>query len=169
MRFAFIHAEKASFPVSALCGLLEVTRQGYYAFARRPPSRRVLAEAELCEAIRKVFADSRETYGSPRVLRDRFRCNVCSVRMPWVVEGTPCPGCKSGTLRPWSDDDVRRSRYVQRLVDDQLVTLVAGEHTAQVTGDKRIELEGEFKDERRPLNVLSCSPRRPLSGVPLLH
>ena len=70
MKFAFIHAEKASFPVAPLCRLLEVTRQGYYAFARRPPSRRVLAEAELCEAIRKVFADSGETYGSPRVLRE---------------------------------------------------------------------------------------------------
>jgi putative transposase len=70
VRFAFIHAEKASFPVTALCRLLEVTRQGYYAFACRPPSRRVLAEAELCEAIRKVFADSGETYGSPRVLRE---------------------------------------------------------------------------------------------------
>ncbi|MGH7284587.1 MAG: helicase-related protein, partial [Polyangiaceae bacterium] len=90
--------------------------------------------------------------------QDRFRCNVCSVRLPWVVEGTPCTGCKSGTLRPWREDDVLRSRYVKRLVNDQLVTLVAGEHTAQVTGDRRIELEGEFKDERRPLNVLACSP-----------
>jgi putative transposase len=70
VRFAFIHVEKASFPVAALCRLLEVTRQGYYAFAHRPPSRRVLAEAELCEAIRKVFVDSGETYGSPRVLRE---------------------------------------------------------------------------------------------------
>ena len=80
MRFAFIHAEKASFPIAALCRLLEVTRQGYYAFARRPPSRRVLAEAELCEAIRKVFADSGETYGSPRVLRElrlRRLANAC--------------------------------------------------------------------------------------------
>ncbi len=90
--------------------------------------------------------------------QDRFRCSVCNVRMPWVVEGTPCPGCKSGTLRPWADEEVRQSRYVERLVDDQLVTLVAGEHTAQVTGDRRIELEGEFKDERRVLNVLACSP-----------
>lgn len=70
MRFAFIHAEKASFPVAALCRLFEVTPQGYYAFARRPPSRRVLAEIALCEAIRQVFADSGETYGSPRVLRE---------------------------------------------------------------------------------------------------
>lgn len=70
MRFSFIHAEKASFPLAALCRLLGVTRQGYYAFARRRPSARVVADAALCKAIREVFADSGETYGSPRVLRE---------------------------------------------------------------------------------------------------
>jgi transposase InsO family protein len=70
VRFSFIHAEKASFPVAALCRLLGVSRQGYHAFACRPPSRRVLAEVALCEAIRRVFAESGQTYGSPRVLRE---------------------------------------------------------------------------------------------------
>lgn len=70
MRFAFIHAEKASFPVSAMCRVFDVSRQGYYAYANRPPSRRVLAEARLCDEVREVFADSHETYGSPRVLRE---------------------------------------------------------------------------------------------------
>jgi putative transposase len=70
VRFSFIHAEKASFPLATLCRLLGVTRQGYYAFARRPPSRRILAETALCETIQKVFAESEERYGSPRVLRE---------------------------------------------------------------------------------------------------
>lgn len=70
MRFAFIHAEKASFPIAAMCRLFDVTRQGYYAYANRPPSPRVLAEVELCDAIRDVFTASGETYGSPRVLRE---------------------------------------------------------------------------------------------------
>jgi putative transposase len=35
MRFAFIHAEKAFFPIAAMCRLLSVTRQGYYAYATR--------------------------------------------------------------------------------------------------------------------------------------
>ena len=69
MRFAFIHAEKASFPIASMCRLFEVTRQGYYAYASRPPSPRVRAEVKLCEAIREVFVASGETYGSPRVLR----------------------------------------------------------------------------------------------------
>jgi len=70
VRFSFVHAEKASFPIATLCRLFEVSRQGYYAYANRPPSARVVAEAELCEAIRQVFATSGETYGSPRVLRE---------------------------------------------------------------------------------------------------
>jgi transposase InsO family protein len=70
VRFAFIHAEKASYPVAMLSKVLEVSRQGYYAYARRPPSARVVREAELSEAIRDVFVESGETYGSPRVLRE---------------------------------------------------------------------------------------------------
>ncbi len=69
MRFAFIHAEKASFPVKALCRMLMVSRQGYYAYASRPPSERVRQDAKLCETVQQAFTESGETYGSPRVLR----------------------------------------------------------------------------------------------------
>jgi putative transposase len=70
VRFAFIHAEKASFPIAPMCRLLGVTRQGYYAYARRPASARVREEAELCATIRDVFKESGEAYGSPRVLKE---------------------------------------------------------------------------------------------------
>jgi transposase InsO family protein len=53
-----------------MCRLLGVTRQGYYAYVGRPPSRRVQADAELCTSVRKVFEDTGQTYGSPRVLRE---------------------------------------------------------------------------------------------------
>jgi transposase InsO family protein len=56
-----------------MCRLLGVTRQGYYAYASRPPSGRVLADAELCAAIREIFDETGETYGSPRVLRELRR------------------------------------------------------------------------------------------------
>jgi hypothetical protein len=91
---------------------------------------------------------------------DRFRCNVCNVRMPWVEQGTPCPGCEQGVLVPWPDAEIRESRYVQRIASHELIPLIAGEHTAQVTGDDRIELENKFKAgaNASALNVLSCSP-----------
>jgi len=73
MKFAFIHAEKASLPIAPMCRLLGVSRQGYYAYARRPPSSRVKTEATLCEAVRAIFAEYGETYGSPRVLEQLRR------------------------------------------------------------------------------------------------
>jgi putative transposase len=70
VRFAFIHVEKATFPVAKLCRLLGVTRQGYYAYANRPPSTRTKADAQLCDAVRETFDASGQTYGSPRVYRE---------------------------------------------------------------------------------------------------
>ena len=70
MRFAFIHAEKANHSVEALCHVLEVTRQGYYAWRKRPPSSRVQADTTLCAETRKIFTESGESYGSPRVRRE---------------------------------------------------------------------------------------------------
>jgi len=67
MKFAFIHAEKATFPVAALCRLLGVSRQGYYAYAGRPPSSRLKRDMALQERVHEVHTASRGTYGSPRV------------------------------------------------------------------------------------------------------
>ncbi len=67
MKYGFISAEKANFPVSALCRVLGVTRSGYYAWRARPISPRAKANAELAETIGKVHGASRGTYGSPRV------------------------------------------------------------------------------------------------------
>jgi transposase InsO family protein len=68
VKFAFIHVEKAEFPVAALCRLLDVSRQGYYAFAARKPSARLEEERKLRERLRALHDDSRGTYGSPRLL-----------------------------------------------------------------------------------------------------
>ena len=67
MKFAFIHAEKANFPVAALCRVFSVTRQGYYAFRSRPAPELRAREISLREQVRQIHAESRGTYGSPRV------------------------------------------------------------------------------------------------------
>jgi len=81
VRFALVHVEKASHSVVALCRNLEVTRQGYYAWRKRPPSSHVEADAALGESIREVFRESGESYGSPRVRRElRARGTAVSKR-----------------------------------------------------------------------------------------
>jgi len=70
VKFAFIHAERARLPTRRLCAALKVSRSGYYAWTRRPPSNRAVGDAKLIPVIRACYAKSRATYGSPRILRD---------------------------------------------------------------------------------------------------
>ena|GEM_PF-1543006 len=72
MKFAFIHAEKAQFEVSALCRNLGVSRQGYYAYSKRKPGLRQAREQALQQRLKTLHAESRGTYGSPR-LHDALR------------------------------------------------------------------------------------------------
>jgi putative transposase len=67
MRFRFIQAEKASYSIRLLCRVLEVSAAGFYAWCRREPSERARQDATLRVAIRAAHAESRETYGSPRI------------------------------------------------------------------------------------------------------
>lgn len=66
-RFAFVDREKALYDVTVLCRLLRVSRSGFYAWARRAPSARAVADAVLTEQIRAAFDDNRKVYGSPRI------------------------------------------------------------------------------------------------------
>lgn len=66
-RFAFIDREKAHHDVTALCRLLKVSRSGFYAWLRRPPSARAVADEVLTVQIRTAFDDNRRVYGAPRI------------------------------------------------------------------------------------------------------
>ena len=66
-RFRFVEAEAAQFPVSLLCRVVGVTRQGYYAWKRRPPSKRELADRVLAGRIKEIFVETEEIYGAPRI------------------------------------------------------------------------------------------------------
>jgi putative transposase len=50
-----------------MCEVLEVSRSGYYAWAKREPSERAKQNLELAEKIVEIHDESRGTYGSPRV------------------------------------------------------------------------------------------------------
>ena len=67
MKFAFIDAEKARFTVERLCRMRDVSRSGYYAWRRRPPSQHAVDDSRLAVLVREAHERSRRTYGSPRV------------------------------------------------------------------------------------------------------
>jgi Integrase core domain/HTH-like domain len=65
--FRFIAAEKANHSISLMCRLLGVSRSGFHAWERRPPSDRALADAWLVERIKTIHRGSRGTYGARRI------------------------------------------------------------------------------------------------------
>ena len=88
----------------------------------------------------------------------RFRCNVCSTPLSGASDDAPCPRC-DGRATPWPDAEVDQHRAVRRLRAEATVPLYAAEHTAQVPGDVRTELEDDFKGppSRSKINLLACS------------
>jgi len=65
--FRLIAAEKANHPISVLCEMLGVSRSGFHAWERRPPSDRELADAWLLEQIKEIHEQNRRVYGAPRI------------------------------------------------------------------------------------------------------
>jgi putative transposase len=67
VRFAFIEREKAAYAIALLCGVLQVSCSGYYAWRRRGPSVRAQQDAVVTARIQTIHEQSRQTYGAPRI------------------------------------------------------------------------------------------------------
>jgi len=80
MRFQFIDANRNGFAVVLMCKMLAVSPSGYYAWRGRPPSAREMANRELKATIGKVFDDSGQTYGSPRIYQVMRKMGLLSSR-----------------------------------------------------------------------------------------
>ena len=62
-----MRANQAVHAAAVVCRVLDVSASGYYAWRKRPPSRRALEDAELTARIREIHAMSDGTYGAPRI------------------------------------------------------------------------------------------------------
>lgn len=62
--------EKAHFPIRLMCRVLGVSPSGYYAWCSRSMSARTQEDQRLIPLIEKIHRESRQTYGSPRVVRE---------------------------------------------------------------------------------------------------
>ncbi|WP_406729538.1 IS3 family transposase [Streptomyces sp. GD-15H] len=77
--YRLIDENTAHHDVSRMARLLGVSRQGYYAWRDRVPSRRQREDAELTEKIRGHHERSHQTYGAPRIHADLREIDGLSV------------------------------------------------------------------------------------------
>ena len=67
MKYQFIEAHRHRYGVRRLCQTLKVSASSYYAACGRPSSMRSQRQASLTTHIRVIHAESRNTYGAPRI------------------------------------------------------------------------------------------------------
>ena len=94
MKFDFIAAEKADFPIEFMCRMLEVSTSGYYASRKRTVCNRRKEDRRLAELIRAEFGKHRRGCGSRMVL-GALRAQGCKTSRKRVVrlmaqEGLRC-------------------------------------------------------------------------------
>lgn len=79
MSYAIVEELRGQTTVTILCGALEVSESGYYAWRGREPSKHAQTDEQLLAQIRDIYEQGRGLYGSPRIhaaLRQRgIRCS----------------------------------------------------------------------------------------------
>jgi transposase InsO family protein len=79
-----IRAAETCVSIQERCRMLHVARSGYYAWCRRPVSRRAEQDQVLLERIRAIHAETAARYGTPRVHRELraegLRCGAKRVK-----------------------------------------------------------------------------------------
>lgn len=106
-----MRANRACYPVTLMCRLLEVSTSGYYAWLKRAPSARSVADAELLEKIRAIHDQSDGTYGSPRIHADLSahgkRVGVNRVARLMTEAGLEGVSRRKGTRTTMRSEDTR--------------------------------------------------------------
>jgi putative transposase len=123
--FNLIDAERASYPVAVLCGVLGVSKSGYYAWCGRPPSESRRQDALLTEKIREIHSRSRQTYGGyPRVHAELRSLGVrCGRRrVARLMRAAGLRGCVRGKKRRTTRRDPRAAPAPDLLCRDFFVT-----------------------------------------------
>lgn len=95
MKFAFIAAKMAEFPIKVLCRVLEVSRGGYYDFVGRPPSPHALEDEKVAVLVREAHEKSRRTYGSPRIQAELAEAHGVYVSRKRVIRHMQQQGLKA--------------------------------------------------------------------------
>ena len=88
-------ALEGQYRLTDLCAALDVSRSGYHAWKARPPSARSRTDAELGRQLCQAHTQSRQTYGSPRLLEAlqkkglrTSRRRVCRLMRQHELRGT---------------------------------------------------------------------------------
>jgi transposase InsO family protein len=67
MRYRFIEKQQKAWPITLMCGVLGVSRSGYYDWTARDLRQGIRSNIVLDRRIREIFTEHRQRYGAPRI------------------------------------------------------------------------------------------------------
>ena len=117
-----MRANQAVYSVRRMCDLLGVSASGYYAWSRRPRSKRAQSNEELLALIRAVHERSRGTYGAPRIHAELVASGT-RVGHNRVARLMHAAGLQGASRRRWALTTVRdrKARPAPDLVERNFV------------------------------------------------
>lgn len=99
VKFAFVDAEKATWPVAWMCRKLGVSRSGFYAFLARRESPRAVEDGRLRQLVAAAHQAGRRTYGSPRIQRELRDVHGIRIGRNRVIRLMRCQGLRGVSRR----------------------------------------------------------------------
>ncbi len=76
MKYAFIQRHEKNYPIGVMCRVLRASRSGYYQWRKGRVNPRLLRRQRLLAEIKRIYEESRGTYGSPRITRELRKGSV---------------------------------------------------------------------------------------------
>jgi putative transposase len=70
VKYGFVRAHQDQFSVSRMCTVLKVSRNGYYDWRERPPSKRSQENQRVMTEIERVHERSKQAYGATKTWRE---------------------------------------------------------------------------------------------------
>ena len=130
--YQFVHAEKATWSVRALCAALRIARSAYYGWREGTRCARATADAALSVHVKAIHRRSRGTYGVPRMLVELRGegHRVGHGRVARLMREQGLAGTPKRRFRPMTTDSNHKDRVAENLLDRQFT--VAGPNRAWV-------------------------------------
>jgi putative transposase len=110
-------ANCSKFSIEKMCKVFKVSHSGYYSSIGRKPSRREIENHQVLDQIRQVHADSRQTYGSPRIAAE-LRSRGIEVSRPRVARMMKKAQIRSKTVKRFKATTDSNHRY--QVVENKL-------------------------------------------------
>lgn len=100
MRYAWITLQEGMFSIKAMCRMLKVRRNGYYAWKGRKPGAREAQAKRLDETLRQRFEAHQGGYGSPRLTAE-LKAEGWRVGRPGVAKRMRALGLKARAAKKY--------------------------------------------------------------------